>query len=461
MHSYADAQRQYDYNEEVDHSDISQAIGCVDVRGDEGADDDDFSDDEGDYNQDDHGVEILDEEITEFISKPTARTSSESSPKRTKTNKKKQFIPFPKRTGRTFTTPLLDIAARTTVGLKSWPPLKTYCDQHANLSSPLPIATDAKSLENISVMIILHFPGDVNLEKMIEYGLLWKTENNYIGEPCLRFLVSFINKMLYALSGDNTRRKINDSIAWWDICPVPGPNNCGGDHNLPELQLLSTEVLIQFMKKCPNLKKILFFGKNPNIYSMEQFLSQLEKRAPELLSAFHPTFRLGSPDFKSPCQYNPHSQFFLMHLNTKKHTMDLMRVGVVVINTVFKIDFTQQLKELSDDGVQEIIPFATEAVIEARRLVISQVLKDHWANPDGPFRNVSQLMKAHWANPDGPFRNVSQKLINYHNAIYSHRQPCQRCGISIRGNYGNGMASHLRACQRQPRIHRPQLKYKY
>jgi hypothetical protein len=169
LHSYADAQRQYDYNEEVDHSDISQAIGCVDVRGDcrEGADDDDFSDDEGDYNQDDHGVEILDEEITEFISKPTARTSSESSPKRTKTNKKKQFIPFPKRTGRTFTTPLVDIAARTTVGLKSWPPLKTYCDQHANLSSPLPIATDAKSLENISVMIILHFPGDVNLEKLI------------------------------------------------------------------------------------------------------------------------------------------------------------------------------------------------------------------------------------------------------------------------------------------------------
>ena len=255
--------------------------------------------------------------------------------------------------------------------------------------------------------------------------------------------------MLYALSGDNTRRKINDSIAWWDICPVPGPNNCGGDHNLPELQLLSTEVLIQFMKKCPNLKKILFFGKNPNIYSMEQFLSQLEKRAPELLSAFHPTFRLGSPDFKSPCQYNPHSQFFLMHLNTKEHTMDYMRVGVDVINTVFKIDFTQQLMELDDAIVQEIIPFATKAVIEARRLVMSQVMKDHWANPEGPFRNVSELMKAHWANPDGPYRNHSQNMINFHNAMYSHRTPCPRCGILIRGSHVTGMASHLKACQGQ------------
>jgi hypothetical protein len=252
--------------------------------------------------------------------------------------------------------------------------------------------------------------------------------------------------MLYALSGDNTRRKINGSIAWWDICPVSGPNNCGGDHNHPKLQDLTTEVLIQFLKKCPNVEHILFFGKNPNIYSIGQFLSQLQKRAPKLLPAFQPTFRLDSPDFNSPCKYNPHPQFNLMGFNTKEHTMDLMRVGVDVINTVFKIDITQQLMQLNDDDIQEIIPFATEAVIEARRLVMSEVMKAHWANPDGPFRNVSQLIKAHWANPDGPFRNVSQNMINFHNAMYSRLLPCPRCGISIRGA-GPGMASHLTACQ--------------
>ena len=56
-------------------------------------------------------------------------------------------------------------------------------------------------------------------------------------------------------------------------------------------------------------------------------------------------------------------------------------------------------------------------------------------------------MIALWANPDGPFRNVSQKLIDHWAAMYSLRQPCPRCGISIHGNYGTGMASHLRACQ--------------
>ena len=40
-------------NEEVDHSDISKAIGYVNVHGDNGEGDDDFSDDEGDYDLDD------------------------------------------------------------------------------------------------------------------------------------------------------------------------------------------------------------------------------------------------------------------------------------------------------------------------------------------------------------------------------------------------------------------------
>ena len=31
-------------------------------------------------------------------------------------------------------------------------------------------------------------------------------------------------------------------------------------------------------------------------------------------------------------------------------------------------------------------------------------MQDHWANSDGPFRNVSQLMQDHWANPDSVYR---------------------------------------------------------
>ena len=69
------------------------------------------------------------------------------------------------------------------------------------------------------------------------------------------------------MSGDNhyISREISDYIARGDICMSPGLQKCGDNHNTEEFQVLTTDVLIDFMTKCPNFKIIVLFGQKPNI----------------------------------------------------------------------------------------------------------------------------------------------------------------------------------------------------
>jgi hypothetical protein len=62
--------------------------------------------------------------------------------------------------------------------------------------------------------------------------------------------------------------KLINNIAFTDMLMSPGPNKCGGDYNTPELQRKTTNLLIAFIKRCPNLKTVVFFGKKPNIYAL-------------------------------------------------------------------------------------------------------------------------------------------------------------------------------------------------
>jgi hypothetical protein len=146
----------------------------------------------------------------------------------------------------------VDAASTKCVTLDSWIAMKDFCDQHPNLTSPIPVASDAECIDDITALIIKHFPGDVQIEKMKYEGLLHKTVNGYVAESCLRFLISTPNSVMHSLNMEHL--KINGSLGFTDICMSPGPNNCGGDHNMKELQTLTTEVIIDFIKECLNLK---------------------------------------------------------------------------------------------------------------------------------------------------------------------------------------------------------------
>jgi hypothetical protein len=223
--------------------------------------------------------------------------------------------PFHERKGGRFDVlPTYDVASTIFLTFESWKAMKAFCDKHPNHTSPIPIASDAECLEDINTVIIKHFPGDVLLDKMMEEGLLHKTKNGYLAEPCLQFLVSAINSVMN--SPDMKGLKVNGKLAFTDICMSPGPNNSGGDHNTEALQTLTTEVIIDFIKERPNLKKIVVFGKKPNIWAIDKLLPPRLKQE-NLDHLFHESFREGSEKFYSHCAFLCHSQFFLMQLNTK------------------------------------------------------------------------------------------------------------------------------------------------
>ena len=57
-----------------------------------------------------------------------------------------------------------------------------------------------------------------------------------------------------------------------------------------------------------------------------------------------------------------HSQFFLMQLNTKKHTLDLMRYVASAIKAFLDIDIMDVLISMGDDDLMDVVEFADDAV---------------------------------------------------------------------------------------------------
>jgi hypothetical protein len=94
-----------------------------------------------------------------------------------------------------------------------------------------------------------------------------------------------------------------------------------------------------------------------------------------------------------------------MQLNTKKHTLDLMRFVASAIKAYLDIDIINELISLSDDDLMEVVEFANDAVLESRRQIMSQVMTDHWANPNS---NIVKASKKGWL-VDGTIRKANEK----------------------------------------------------
>jgi hypothetical protein len=238
-------------------------------------------------------------------------------------------------------------------------------------------------------------------------GHTWKTKNGYLGEPCLRFPISTINTILWK-SGLGGEKLINN-IALTDMLMSPGPNKCGGDYNTPELQQKTTNLLIAFIKQCPNLKTIVVFVSKPNAWAIDKLLPRLKEE--NLDHLFDESLRKGSDTFLSPHRFICHPQFYLMGCNTNEDNKDLMRV----VASVYKAkhsnkDILSLLLGIDDKTMMELVLFITEGIKEARRQVLSQLMIDKWADPEGPFAHLSQLMIDKWA--DGKYDHLSQLMID-------------------------------------------------
>ena len=118
-----------------------------------------------------------------------------------KRKSKKLLVPFCQRKGRNFVATTCDCLSLAVSKTNPWKRLETYSCNHCNLDCPILPATLGKSLDNITFIIIKKFPGDTNLERTTQCGLLWLTSNGYFGEICLRFLESTINNIIYRTKG--------------------------------------------------------------------------------------------------------------------------------------------------------------------------------------------------------------------------------------------------------------------
>ena len=64
----------------------------------------------------------------------------------------------------------------------AWNKLLVYCHNHPNLNCPILPAFLDMSLDYINFIVIKHFPGDTNFDKMTQVRLLWLTLNGFFGE---------------------------------------------------------------------------------------------------------------------------------------------------------------------------------------------------------------------------------------------------------------------------------------
>jgi hypothetical protein len=81
--------------------------------------------------------------------------------------------------------------------------------------------------------------------------------------------------------------------------------------------------------------------------------------------------------------------------------MDLMRFVASVIKASLGIDIKGVLIFLSGDHLMDVVGFADDAIVEARR----QVMIEQWANPNSNLRKSS---KRGWAE-DGAHRVASKR----------------------------------------------------
>jgi len=118
-----------------------------------------------------------------------------------KKKKKKDIVPLLLRNGETYDPPAIDVCSKMCVSLPEFKNLSTHTSTFSHLNSSIAICSDAESLEAVKILILLHFPGDTNPEKLKEFSWLWKTGNEFVREPYNRFILAIINKVIFAATG--------------------------------------------------------------------------------------------------------------------------------------------------------------------------------------------------------------------------------------------------------------------
>ena len=150
-------------------------------------------------------------------------------------------------------------------------------------------------------------------------------------------------------------------------------------------------------------------------------------------------------------------QYFLMQRNSIDHTKDLLQFVVYVIHPIFGVNIMDKLLTKDEEGIQHIVLFTNQVMIEARSQAQSELMIEYWSDPkncenfttkrndpNGSWKDFSQAMVGHNANPDHVFnsekyREAKSKALTGRSWTLTgprHQlppgvvvmQPCRYCG---------------------------------
>ena len=259
----------------------------------------------------------------------------------------------------------------------------------------------------------------------------------------------------------------------------PAPNDCSGDHNQSSFTSTHggcTDRNNHTLSQCKNY----FPWKKSYQFAAASFLQRLKKKG--LADRFPEEFRMGSNSFASSYGYLPHSQFFLMQRNSIDHTKDLFRFVAYVIHAIFGKDIRETLLTMDEGGIQQILPFANQAMIEARSQAQSELMKalhddpNHVFNsttycenfitkrndPNGSWKDCSEAMRRHWDDPNHVFNSVkyrkalSEALTGRSWTLTSPWRPppgvddMQSCRFCAERYHKRRIERHEKGCQKNP-----------
>ena len=171
--------------------------------------------------------------------KPTSNpTNKSSSAKGTSTKKKKKSSrgkppppPVKQREGHKFVTPTKDNLAKVCSRLPAFKKLCAYIEEKCpHLHSPLAASSLAENLADITELCFGHFCGDTYLSVLEKEGLLRPGKKSLFGESCIDIIHRVINGLADAGIYPGAYDMCKKFWAFWDVCAIPGPNNCNGDH---------------------------------------------------------------------------------------------------------------------------------------------------------------------------------------------------------------------------------------
>ena len=98
-------------------------------------------------------------------------------------------------------------------------------------------------------------------------------------------------------------------------------------------------------------------------------------------------------------------QYFLMQRNSIDHTKDLLQFVAYVIHPISGVNIRDKLLTKDEEGIQQIVIFTNQVMIEARSQAQSELMIEYWSDPKNRENFTTKRN-----DPNGSWKDFSQAM---------------------------------------------------